>query len=68
EDRHSSRVRRVARAMHLRQRLHHALDQARAERGDLLELSPVLHGSAEAGRHRRARRALPPPCSAPRAL
>ena len=38
-----------------------ALDEARAARRDLLELPPVLHGQAEADRHRRPRRALPAP-------
>src|SRR5262245_54137567 len=35
-----------------------ALDQARAAPRNLLELPPVLHGQAEADRHRRPRRAV----------
>src|SRR5918995_69036 len=61
EDRHPSRVRRGPRALHVRQRIHDALDHARDPRGDLLELPSVLHGQAEAGRHRRARGALQAP-------
>ena len=44
EDRHPSRVRRVPRALYVRQRVHDALDQARDPRRDLLELPSVLHG------------------------
>ena len=43
----------------LRQRVHDALDEARAARRDLLELPPVLHGQAEAAGLRRPGRALP---------
>ena len=49
------------RPLHLRQRVHHALHERRDPRRDLLELPPVLHGQAEAGRHRRPRRALQAP-------
>ena len=61
EDRHPSRVRRGPRALHVRQRVHDPLDQARAPRGDLLRVPPVLHGQAEAGRHGWPRGALPAP-------
>ncbi len=56
-----SRVRPGPRALHLRQRVQDPLHPGRDARGDLLELPPVLHGQAEAGGHRRPRRALPPP-------
>ena len=61
EARDPSRVRRGPRVVHVRQRVHDPLDQARAARGDLLELPPVLHGPAEARGHRRPRRAVPAP-------
>ncbi|CAA9517702.1 MAG: LSU ribosomal protein L31p @ LSU ribosomal protein L31p, zinc-dependent, partial [uncultured Solirubrobacteraceae bacterium] len=61
EDRHPSRVRRVPRPLHVRQRVHHALDHARDLRRDLLELPSVLHRPPEARGHRRPRRALQAP-------
>src|SRR5215212_2852928 len=47
--------------MHVWQRVHDPLDEARDQRRDLLELPPLLHGQAEARGHRRPRRALPAP-------
>ena len=38
---------------------HHALDEVGAARRDLLRVSPLLHGQAEARGHRRPRGALP---------
>src|SRR4051795_255062 len=52
EDRDPSRVRRGPCALHVRQRVHDTVDPARDPRRDLLELPPVLHRPAEAGRHR----------------
>ena len=49
------------RALLLRQRIRHALDEAGAARRGVLELPPVLHGQAEADGYRRPRRALPAP-------
>ena len=59
EGRHPPRVRPRDRALRLREHVHHAFDEARAARRDLLELPPVLHRQAEARRHGRPRRALP---------
>src|SRR4051812_34922801 len=61
EDRDPPRIRRGPRALHVRQRVHHAVDPARDPRRDLLELPPVLHGPAEARGHRWPRRALQAP-------
>ena len=43
----------------MRELVRDPFDLARAERRDLLAVPPVLHGQAEARRHRRPRRALP---------
>ena len=48
EGRHPPRVRRRARDLLLRERVHDAVDQGRAPRRDLLRVPPVLHGQAEA--------------------
>ena len=61
EDRDPPRVRTLPRALLVRQRVLHPLDEAGDARRDLLRLPPVLHRQAEAGRHRRPRRALPAP-------
>ena len=61
EDRNPPRVRPLARPLLVRERVLHALHEARAARRDLLAVPPVLHGQAEAGRHRRPGRALPAP-------
>ena len=57
----------ATRALLLRQRVRHALDEAGAARRGVLELPPVLHGQAEADGHRRPRRALPAPAREGRA-
>src|SRR5438552_376956 len=61
EARNPPRVRDRHGPLLVRQHVHHAIHQAGAPRGALLELPPVLHGQAEAGRHRRPRGALPAP-------
>ena len=48
-------------ALLVRQHLHHPLDQARPARRAVQRVPPVLHGQAEARRHRWPRRALPAP-------
>ena len=58
---HPSRVRRRARHLLVRQRVHDALDEGRAPRRGVLRLPPVLHGQAEADGLGRPRRALPAP-------
>ena len=45
----------------VRKRVLDALDEAGAPRRDLRRVPPVLHGQAEARRHRRSGRALPAP-------
>ena len=45
----------------VRQHVHDPLDQGRAARRALQRVPPLLHGQAEAGRHRRPRRALRAP-------
>ncbi len=58
---HPPRLRGRDRALFVREHVHDPEHQVRAARGDLLELPPVLHGQAEAGRHGRAGRAVPAP-------
>src|SRR3954449_11582546 len=53
EDLYPSRIRSLARSLLVRQRLLHALHEARAPRGDLLPAPSVLYGQAEAGLHGR---------------
>ena len=48
-------------ALLVRQRVHDPLDGPEPARGALLRVPPLLHGQAEAGRHRWPRRALPAP-------
>src|SRR5581483_1471356 len=64
EGRHPPRVRDRDGDVLLREHVPDALDEARAARRDLLAVPPVLHGHAEAGGHRRPRRALPAPARA----
>src|SRR5688572_4807425 len=61
EDRDPSRLRTRSRALLVRQRVLHALDEARPSRRDLLGLSSLLHRQAKARRHGRQGRALQAP-------
>ena len=61
ESRHPSRLRPRARDLLVRERVLDALDEGRAPRRDLRRVPSVLHGEAEARRHRRSGGALPAP-------
>src|SRR5262249_21593907 len=58
EGRYPPQVLRGRGPLRVRSDLEDAFDQARVASGNLLELPPVLHGQAEASRHRGPRRAL----------
>src|SRR6266508_3160072 len=61
EDWNPSRVRPVRGALHLRQHVPHPLDQAVDARRAVQRVPPLLHGQAEAGRHRRPHRQVRAP-------
>src|SRR5262249_25331025 len=61
EGRHPPRIRARDGPLRLREHVPDPLDETGAARRDLLELPPVLHGQAEARRHRRPGGALPAP-------
>src|SRR5262249_22150926 len=61
EDRHSPRIRRVPGALLVRERVRDSFDLLGAARRAVLGMPPLLHGQAEAGRHRWPGRALPAP-------
>ena len=61
EDRNPSRVRRLARHVHVREPVHDPFDQVRDPRRDLFRVPSVLYGPSEARRHRWPGRALPAP-------